>query len=336
MIVTVNGESITYTYGDDLISQSRGATTHIYHYDGLGSTRALSGATDTLTDTYDYDAFGELLNQTGSTENNYLFTGEQYDPNLGQYYLRARYYNPATGRFTQMDAWMGVDSDPITLNKYVYANVDPVNMVDPSGYFAGGLGGFGATSNTLGILANTAIAGVGAFALKSIATSFVESGNGGSLIGTSLERLLNRKTLGPSLATARARAQAKVQSRAKGRRVLFHYTTRLGAIGISACRCIRTTIFKGRTIDGLPRPRGAYATDLAPWNVSLTQTIISQRFFGGSTNRVGRLGWYVAVDAASFFPYGVPNEYVKPVAFPLQPVVPVDIITTGPSPAPLF
>lgn len=44
----------------------------------------------TVTDTYDYDTFGNLINQTGSTPNNYLFAGEQYDPALGLYYNRAR------------------------------------------------------------------------------------------------------------------------------------------------------------------------------------------------------------------------------------------------------
>ncbi|MEX2499769.1 MAG: RHS repeat-associated core domain-containing protein [Wenzhouxiangellaceae bacterium] len=127
---------ITYTHGDDLISQHSTAGPFYYHYDGLGSTRALTDDAETVTDTYDYEAFGDLLNQTGFTENNYRFTGEQYDPNLDQYYLRARYYNQNIGRFTQMDAFQGVASDPITLHKYLYASADPVNNIDPSGNFS--------------------------------------------------------------------------------------------------------------------------------------------------------------------------------------------------------
>jgi uncharacterized protein RhaS with RHS repeats len=50
-----------------------------------------------VTDTYDYDAFGNKINSTGATPNNYLYRGEQFDPDLGLYYLRARYYNPLTG-----------------------------------------------------------------------------------------------------------------------------------------------------------------------------------------------------------------------------------------------
>lgn len=125
---------VQYTYGDDLLSQDRAGGVSYYHYDGLGSTRSLTDVTGAITDTYDYEAFGELLNSSGSTENKYLFTGEQYDAGLDQYYLRARYYDQGVGRFTQQDEWMGRDHDPVTLHKYLYAGNDPVLMVDPSGY----------------------------------------------------------------------------------------------------------------------------------------------------------------------------------------------------------
>ncbi|MEE9345406.1 MAG: RHS repeat-associated core domain-containing protein [Methylococcales bacterium] len=132
---SVNGtEIVSYTYGDDLVSQTRQGETHHYHYDGLGSTRYLSDASGVLTDSYDYEAFGQLLNEAGSTENSYRFAGEQLDSGLDQYYLRARYYNPAVGRFTQMDSFAGIPSDPLTLHKYLYGNVDPVSNTDPSGY----------------------------------------------------------------------------------------------------------------------------------------------------------------------------------------------------------
>jgi choice-of-anchor A domain-containing protein/RHS repeat-associated protein len=125
--------SITYTYGDDLISQNKAGQTAYYHYDGLGSTRQLSNTQGNFTDGYHYQAFGKLLNKTGTTDNKYLFTGEQYDNNLNQYYLRARYYNQNNGRFTQMDTYAGNSQDPVTLHKYLYANADGVNKIDPSG-----------------------------------------------------------------------------------------------------------------------------------------------------------------------------------------------------------
>ncbi len=120
----------------------------------MGSTRALSDQTGTITDTYDYEAFGTLLNQTGTTDNDYLFAGEQFDSALDNYYLRARYYDPNTARFTQMDSWQGRNSDPVTLHKYLYANVDLVNNIDPSGQFS--LGSVLSAINVAGRLAATA------------------------------------------------------------------------------------------------------------------------------------------------------------------------------------
>jgi RHS repeat-associated protein len=86
-----------------------------------------------VTDTYDYDAFGNVVNQTGSTPGNYLFAGEQYDPALGLYYNRARYLNTATGRFWSMDTYKGDKWRPTTLHRYSYSWNNPPNVVDPSG-----------------------------------------------------------------------------------------------------------------------------------------------------------------------------------------------------------
>ena len=125
-----------------------------YLYDGLGSTRALSNATGTITDTYDYSAYGVEIDSTGTTENNYKYTGEQFDANLNQIYLRARYYDPSIGRFTSQDTWMGNNSDPVTLHKYLYANIDPVNNIDPTGNFS--LGGLMSAINIASTLVTTA------------------------------------------------------------------------------------------------------------------------------------------------------------------------------------
>ncbi|MCU7905887.1 MAG: tandem-95 repeat protein, partial [Candidatus Thiodiazotropha sp. (ex Epidulcina cf. delphinae)] len=98
VLIEDNGTSpVSYTYGDDLISQTRDGATSFYHYDGLGSTRSLTDSLGNLTDTYDYEAFGEVLNRTGTTENGYLFAGEQFDSESGNYYLRNRYMNPENG-----------------------------------------------------------------------------------------------------------------------------------------------------------------------------------------------------------------------------------------------
>ena len=123
-----------YVYGHDLISQTRNAEQDFYQVDGLGSTRALTDENGNVTDTYDYEAFGELIESSGESENSYQFAGEQFDEELGDYYLRDRFYDPDLGRFIRRDNYAGTIADPLTLHKYVYANGNPVNGTDPSGF----------------------------------------------------------------------------------------------------------------------------------------------------------------------------------------------------------
>lgn len=62
----------------------------------------------------------------GDTENDFLYTGEQYNANTELYYLRARYMDPSTGTFISMDSYQGSIYDPVSLHKYLYANANPV------------------------------------------------------------------------------------------------------------------------------------------------------------------------------------------------------------------
>jgi RHS repeat-associated protein len=91
-------------------------------------------ATGATTDTYDYDAWGNAINVTGSTPNVYLYRGEQYDSSLGLYSLRARYYNPLAGRFVTRDPAKTNAIEPDTLQKYSYADEDPIDRIDPTGW----------------------------------------------------------------------------------------------------------------------------------------------------------------------------------------------------------
>jgi RHS repeat-associated protein len=133
-----NGVAVrTYTYGLQRISESQFIdnvwTTSFYGYDGGGNVRQLINSAGTVTDEYEYDAYGNSFTKSGTTPNNYLYRGEQYDSDLGLYYLRARYYNPATGRFLARDPEDGKAFDPKSLHKYLYAGGDPVNAIDPTG-----------------------------------------------------------------------------------------------------------------------------------------------------------------------------------------------------------
>ncbi|MFM7853875.1 MAG: RHS repeat-associated core domain-containing protein, partial [Pseudanabaena sp.] len=143
----------TYIYGHDLISENRNGVKSFYIYDGLGSTRALTDAAGTVTDSYNYDAYGTLLNSTGSSENSYRFAGEQFDKNLNQYYLRDRYYNQGVGRFTRQDTHEGLFKQPLTLHDYLYANANPSNFTDPSGFTS--LAEFSAADSIRDILTKT-------------------------------------------------------------------------------------------------------------------------------------------------------------------------------------
>jgi RHS repeat-associated protein len=126
-----------YTYGLQRISQGQFIgnqwTVSFYGYDGGGNVRNLTSVTGATTDEYEYDAFGNSFTKVGTTPNNYLYRGEQFDSDLGLYYLRARYYNPATGRFMSRDPEDGKPNDPTSLHRYLYAGGDPADFIDPTG-----------------------------------------------------------------------------------------------------------------------------------------------------------------------------------------------------------
>ena len=115
-----NGSLTTlYTCGDELISQERNGVKSYYLYDGFDSVRMLTDSEGIVTDTYTFDAFGNITDSTGDTENSYLYRGEQFDSFTGLYYLRARYMNPSTGMFITMDEYAGSVFEPVSLHKYL-------------------------------------------------------------------------------------------------------------------------------------------------------------------------------------------------------------------------
>ncbi|NJL56994.1 hypothetical protein HC928_18965, partial [bacterium] len=75
--------------------------------------RLLTDSTGAVSDRSEYEAFGTVLRQTGSTTNPYQFTGERFDATLGLYSLRARWYDGGTGRFlTAGPGWEWVGGGP--------------------------------------------------------------------------------------------------------------------------------------------------------------------------------------------------------------------------------
>ncbi len=177
-----NGTQIKYTYGNDLLSDG----SHTFLTDALGSTRGLVDSNEALTDSYAYTPYGELSSHEGNSENAFLFTGEQLDGETGDYYLRARYYNPTTARFLSRDTYDGKLIDPLSQNHYLYAGGNPVMYVDPSGHF------FGVMASMMRTMV-FAIPRMVAFAARPLATTGVRT-----LPRTLGKEAARSKTIGPS------------------------------------------------------------------------------------------------------------------------------------------
>ena len=80
---------------------------------------------------FDYDAYGVALTPLWGP--GLYYAGEHFDAAAQNYYLRARWYDPSSGRFTSLDPFAGNNEDPQSLHKYLYCHANPVNGTDPSG-----------------------------------------------------------------------------------------------------------------------------------------------------------------------------------------------------------
>ena len=126
----------TYTVGHDVLLQFNavaGALTILA--DGHGSTRALSDITGAAVQQYNYDAYGNAHGFDASEAlTSLLYSGEQFNPVSGLQYLRARWYDPQSGRFNRLDPYAGNQLSPLSFHKYAYAHMNPIMGIDPSGY----------------------------------------------------------------------------------------------------------------------------------------------------------------------------------------------------------
>ena len=125
------GEHIRYIRGHELLASDSERARTYYHYacDEMGSITDITDCHGTVLNHYAYDAFGNRTVEEETVENRFGFAGEMMDAVTGQYYLRARFYNPVIARFLSEDTYYGDG-----LNLYAYCHNNPVGYVDPSGH----------------------------------------------------------------------------------------------------------------------------------------------------------------------------------------------------------
>jgi len=108
------------------------SSVYYLHEDALGSVRLVATTSVTITFSSNYVPYGSNYAMVGKEV--FMYTGKMYDSSTGLYYLMARYYDPTIGRFITEDSYAGDDSDPMTLNRYIYARDNPERYTDPNGH----------------------------------------------------------------------------------------------------------------------------------------------------------------------------------------------------------
>jgi len=131
-----NNITATYIWGGNrlLVKKLADGTQYYYLYNGHGDVVQITDNAGNIVNSYEYDEWGNITSQTETIANEFKYAGQIYDSETGLYYLRARYYDPTTGRFISKDSNEGNIVNPLSLNLYTYCENNPVNYVDPTGH----------------------------------------------------------------------------------------------------------------------------------------------------------------------------------------------------------
>ena len=140
-------------YGMNIISRSRGEIEEelytisesskvrvsysdkiYYQYNGHGDVTQVTNSGGNILASYKYDAFGQIIEKSGTADNPYRYAGYQYDEEQQKYYLNARYYDARIARFISEDTYRGEPDDPLSLNLYAYCSNNPLRYYDPTGH----------------------------------------------------------------------------------------------------------------------------------------------------------------------------------------------------------
>jgi RHS repeat-associated protein len=155
---TPDGNTTRYVHGLGLLYEETGTTIRVYHYDDRGSTVALSDNAGQVTQRFAYGPYGEEIDPgTGTNTTPFRFLGlfgVLTEPN-GNLSMRNRVYSPVLRRFISEDFYPGELATPNSLNRYAYANGDPLSFEDPDGEFINVL--IGAVAGAIGGVAVQAV-----------------------------------------------------------------------------------------------------------------------------------------------------------------------------------
>jgi RHS repeat-associated protein len=153
LILTDGTTDYVYGPGGLPIEQVTSSGSPIYlAQDQLGSTRLLTNSSGAVVGTYSYDPAGNITSETGTATTNLLFAGQYLDQESGLYWMRARYYDPATAQFISVDPLNTGATSP-----YSYASDNPVNFTDPSGALTPTAAQLCSYGNTAGCQAASAV-----------------------------------------------------------------------------------------------------------------------------------------------------------------------------------
>jgi RHS repeat-associated protein len=125
---------VTKRIGGVVAKKSTGETL-FYHNDHLGGINLITDAQGLKLQLIEYDPWGKVSREEGNADPSRRFTGKELDPETGLMYYGGRYYDPILGRFISPDPVRQDYRDPQALNPYAYVRNNPVNTIDPSGYF---------------------------------------------------------------------------------------------------------------------------------------------------------------------------------------------------------
>ena len=156
-------------WGKQALARKTSGAYYYYLYNGHGDVVQIIDQNGNIVNSYTYDEWGNILSRQEQLPQPLKYAGEYYDEESGLYYLRARYYDPAVGRFISRDSYEGSITNPLSLNPYTYVENNPLGNIDPSGHFSIGA-----------IIGGAVIKAVVKVVVKAVTSSSSSNKSGGS------------------------------------------------------------------------------------------------------------------------------------------------------------